>query len=88
MSLVMNSSIFTGIFDLIRSYFGSRPRRRKTRAGGMVWATGFTPDQCALLRRARAVFLTSSVLGFPLYYLPPVNGWCGGDGPAAKFAAG
>ena len=51
----------------------------------MVRATGFTPEQCALVRRARAIFLTSSVIGYPFYYLPPINGWFGGDGPNAKF---
>ena len=51
----------------------------------MVWAADFTPAQCELLRNAQIVFLTMWPVSYSLYYVSPINSWCGGDGKKAKF---
>ena len=51
----------------------------------MVWAPAYTPAQCNLFREAQVIYLSTWPVMFSLYYLPPINGWLGGDGARAKF---
>eukprot|EP00931_Biecheleriopsis_adriatica_P007608 TRINITY_DN108876_c0_g1_i1.p1 TRINITY_DN108876_c0_g1~~TRINITY_DN108876_c0_g1_i1.p1 ORF type:complete len:239 (-),score=7.68 TRINITY_DN108876_c0_g1_i1:111-827(-) len=45
----------------------------------------FSSHQHFYVQLAQRVFIANMILNFPLYYLPPFNRWCGGDGQLARF---